>query len=201
MFISIEGLDGSGKTTVVEAIEEEYGDVAVTAEPSEQWTGEQVRECLQSEETAPLTDFYSFLADRVEHIERVVKPVDNSGGLAVSDRYADSTRAYQPVALAQGDRFASQESAREFIDLAMMPLAHEPDVTIYLDVSVDTALERSAQQEKYEKRQFLEDVKSNYDDIIEEDRDRFVVIDAEQSKEEVAQQAVSKIDLPSLDRI
>jgi dTMP kinase len=172
-----------------------------TAEPSELWTGKQVRQCLSDSDTEPLTDFYFFMGDRVEHIEKEVRPTDEKGKLVISDRYADSTRAYQPVALAESDQFDSQTQAKLFIEETMAPWDYEPDLTIYLDISVDTALERCDESEKYEKREFLEKVKQNYDALIDAERERFVVIDGEQSKEKVAQEAVSKLDLPPLDRI
>jgi dTMP kinase len=194
-------LDGSGKTTVIEAIKDEYPNAVTTSEPSELWTGDVVRRCLQDEDIDPLTDFYFFMGDRVEHIEETVRPADEAGKLVVSDRYADSTRAYQPVALGKSEHFDSQTTAKLFIEETMAPWDYEPDITIYLDISVDTALERCDEEEKYEKREFLEKVKENYTALVESERERFVVIDGEQSKDEVARQAVSKLDLPPLDRI
>jgi dTMP kinase len=201
MFISIEGIDGSGKTTVIDAITAEYQDAVLTSEPSELWTGRAVRRCLKNDELDPLVDFYFFMGDRVNHIEETVRPIDEQGKLVVSDRYADSTRAYQPVALGESRHFPNQASAKLFIQNVMRPWNYEPDVTIYLDVSVDTALERCDELEKYEKRDFLEKVKYNYDELIEAERDRFIVIDGEQSKQAVAREAVGKLDLPALDRI
>lgn len=201
MFVTIEGLDGSGKSTVIDAITERYPNAVTTAEPSELWTGKQVRHCLQDEEMDPLTDFYFFMGDRVEHIEKEVRPADEQGKLVISDRYADSTRAYQPVGLGQSEHFDSQTAAKLFIEETMAPWDYEPDMTIYIDISVDTAIERAAGDEKYEKRDFLTEVKKNYDALVEAERDRFVVIDGEQSKKEVARQAVGKLDLPPLDRI
>jgi len=201
MFVTIEGLDGSGKSTVVEAITEQYPNTVTTAEPSELWTGKQVRRCLSDETIDPLTDFYFFMGDRVQHIVEEVKRADEAGKLVVSDRYADSTRAYQPVGLGQSRHFDSQTTAKLFIERTMAPWDYEPDLTIYLDISVDTALERCDGEEKYEKREFLEKVKQNYDALVEAESERFIVIDGEQSKEEVARQAVGKLDLPPLDRI
>lgn len=201
VFISVEGLDGSGKTTVIEAIKKKYSDPVITAEPSELWTGKQVRRCLSDESIDPLTDFYFFMGDRIHHIENVVRPEDEAGRLVVSDRYADSTRAYQPVALGESEYFSSQADAKLFIDRAMAPWNYEPDLTIYIDISADTAMDRCDQDEKYEKRQFLQKVKANYDELIQQEPGRFAVIDGDQSKEAVARSAVSKIDLPPLDRI
>lgn len=200
-FITVEGLDGAGGTTLVEGIKEEYPNAVTTAEPSTLWTGKQVRRCLSDETVDPLTDFYFFMGDRVQHIEETVRPADEAGKLVISDRYADSTRAYQPVGLGQSRHFDSQTTAKLFIEETMAAWDYEPDLTIYLDISVDTAIERSDGDEKYEKREFLEEVKKNYDALVDSESERFAVIDGEQSKEEVARQAVSKLDLPPLDRI
>lgn len=189
----LEGLDGSGKSTVIDAIENEYEDVVVTQEPSDLWTGKQVRRCLSDESMDPLTDFYFFMGDRVHHIENRVRPSVEQGKLVVSDRYADSTRAYQPVALSQSDHFADQGDAKLFIDQVMGPWNYKPNLVLYIDISVDTAMERVDADEKYEKRRFLEQVKSNYESLID-GRDNFVVIDGEQSKEDVRNEALRELE-------
>jgi thymidylate kinase len=193
MLISLEGLDGSGKTTIIEAIEGEFDDVVTTAEPSELWTGKQLRKCLSDETVDPLTDFYFFMGDRVNHIEDVIRPADENGKIVVSDRYSDSTRAYQPVALGESRHFDSQTAAKLFIEQTMASWRYKPDVTIYIDISVETALERCEQEEKYEKQEFLTKVKQNYDALVNTERERFIVIDGEQSKENVATEAIRKL--------
>lgn len=200
MFISIEGLDGSGKSTIVEAIERRYPNAVTTSEPSELWTGKQVRRCLTDESTDPLMDFYFFMGDRVNHIENAVRPASEEGKLVVSDRYADSTRAYQPVALTNSDHFYDQSDAKLFIEQVMGPWNYEPDLTLYVDISVDTAIERSSGEEKYERRETLEQVKENYEELVNR-HDRIVRINGEQSKDAVASAALKHIDLPKLDRI
>lgn len=192
MFVTVEGLDGAGGTTVVENIREDFPHARTTSEPSELWTGETLRKCLQSD-TEPLVDFYYFMADRVNHIENTIKPNDGENTLVVSDRYADSTRAYQPVALTETDHFDSQTQAKLFIEDTMSMWRYEPDLTVYLDISVDTAIERSDGSEKYEKRQFLEQVKENYDALVANEPERFAVIDGEQSKEDVREDVLDVI--------
>ena len=199
--ITVEGLDGAGTTTLVSRLEERMSNVVTTAEPSELWTGKQVRRCLKDESIHPLTDFYFFMGDRVHHIEEEVKPAIAEGKTVISDRYADSTRAYQPVGLVECDHFYEQSDAKLFIEQAMAPWNFKPDVTIYVDISIDTAMERMDGDEKYEKRQFLEQVKENYDELVENEAERFIVIDGEQSKDEVVDEAISALDLPPLDRI
>ena len=201
MFVTVEGLDGSGTTTLVESITEEYPGAVTTSEPSDLEYGQLVRRNLSDDESDPLVDFYLFMADRRDHIQQRVKPADESGKLVVSDRYADSTRAYQPVALVGEDKpFDSTWQAKIFIEETFAHWNYEPDVTLYIDISVDTALERADCDEKYEKRQFLEQVKDNYD-ALADSYERIIRIDGEQSKEEVRWSALAKLDVVAPDRL
>jgi dTMP kinase len=201
MFVTIEGLDGSGKSTVLDAITDKYPGAVTTSEPSDLEYGQLIRRNLSDEESDGLVDFYLFMADRRDHIEQRVRPADEAGKLVVSDRYADSTRAYQPVALSgEGKPFDSPWEAKLFIEQTFSYWNYEPDLTLYIDISVDTALERADQEEKYEKREFLEQVKENYD-ALADTTDRIVRIDGEQSKEDVRWAAVSKLDVVAPDRL
>lgn len=189
-FVTIEGLDGAGKTTVADAIEEEFSDVTRTQEPSDLWTGKQVRRAISNDtdDVHPLTTFYLFMADRVYHIDQRIKPAVESGELVVSDRYADSTLAYQPVAVEE-----YVPNPHGYMRKTMAPWNYEPDVTIFIDIPVHVAIERSAGDEEYEKAEFLSRVKQNYEFIQDEFSDRYVIIDGTQSKEEVREQAVEAI--------
>lgn len=202
-FITVEGLDGAGGTTLVEAIEKEYPSAVTTSEPSDLEYGQLVRHNLSDQDTHELIDFYLFMADRVHHINERVKPADQSGKLVVSDRYADSTRAYQPVALTEANIFESQWEAKDFIEHTMVPWNYEPDLTLYIDISVDTAMRRAEGSEKYEHREFLENVKDNYDAIANSDAfgDRIVRVDGEQSREDVRKSALGKLDVVAPDRL
>jgi len=201
MFLTVEGLDGSGKTTVIDAVTERYPNTVTTSEPPELWTGKTLRRCLKDESIEPLTDFFFFMGDRVEHIEKEIRPAVNENKMVISDRYADSTRAYQPVALEKSNHFETQTDAKLFIESTMASWEFKPDLTVYIDVSVDTALERCGEEDKYETKEYLTAVKRNYDKMVQAERERFVIVDGEKPKESVARLAVSKLDLPSLDRI
>ena len=74
MFVTIEGLDGSGKSTVLDAITEQYPTAVTTSEPSDRQYGKLVRENLSDEDSHGLIDFYLFMADRIDHIEFAVCP-------------------------------------------------------------------------------------------------------------------------------
>lgn len=201
MFVTLEGLDGSGKSSVLESIEKEYSSTVTTREPSEGKYGQMVRERLSDNGSDKFTDFYLFMCDRIDHINEVIKPADKNGKLVVSDRYADSTRAYQPVALTGEDSpFDSMWQAKTFIERNMVHWNYEPDLTLYIDISVDTAIERAAGDEKYENREFLQEVKKNYDALCDANN-HIVRIDGEQSKEAVAKSALGKIDVAAPDRL
>lgn len=201
MFITLEGLDGSGKSTVIDALKEKYPGCVLTREPSEHEYGQLVRRNLSDESSDPLVDFFLFMADRRDHIEKDIRPNDENG-LVISDRYADSTRAYQPVALSEGEDapFDTSWEAKVFIEEAMRRWNYEPDLTLYIKISVDTAIDRCAGDEKYEDRDFLERVKENYDALAAA-HPRIITIDGEQSRDAVAKQALGKIDVPAPDKI
>jgi len=183
-FITAEGLDGAGKTLVVKAIKRKF-DAETTCEPSEFWTGKQVRKALRND-TPAFTDFFLFMADRHYHIEEYIKPHLENGNIVVSDRFTDSTFAYQPVQLQD-----ELDDPVDWMAKVMAPWNIRPDLTIYLDISVDTALERADGEEKYEKREMLEQVKQNYSYIHDlRDEDEYAVVDGEQSKKEVREEVL-----------
>lgn len=190
LFVTVEGIDGAGKTTVVDAIDEEYKRVVRTQEPSELWTGKQVRRAINNEtdEVHPFATFFLFMADRVHHIQKEIEPSIEDDMIVVSDRYSDSTLAYQPVALQD-----HLQHPRQYMEQVMHPWNLEPDLTLYIDVDIDTAINRMDGTEEYEKREFLQQVKSNYEDLVNYFSHRYVVIDGEQSKEEVRREALEVI--------
>lgn len=194
--IAVEGIDGAGKSTVVEAIEE-WGaeadvEVVTTREPTDLWTGEQVYRALGDDDTPPLADFHLFVADRVKHVEQRIAPALARGAIVVTDRYADSTRAYQTHRIAEQMRL-SYEEAREWMEAVFYPWNIVPDCTIYIDISVDTAVERCEMGDKYEERENLERVKEAYDEMYA-DRDASVrIIDGEREESTVAKKAVNAV--------
>jgi|APHM01.1.fsa_nt_gi thymidylate kinase len=201
MFVTIEGLDGSGKSTVMNAITDRYPNAVTSTEPSDLKYGQMVRERLSDTESDSIIDFFLFMCDRRNHIESRIKPAVDEWRLVVSDTYADSTRAYQPVSLVGEDEpFTSSWEVKHYIELLMEPWNYEPDLTLYIDISVDTAIERSDGDEKYEDREFLTQVRRNYEALCHE-KDRIVRVDGEQSKEDVATSALGKIDVAEPSRI
>jgi dTMP kinase len=193
LFISVEGLDGAGTTTASNAIVEHFDDTVLTREPTSEWTGKQVRRCISSESnTSPLTDFYFFMGDRVHHIENTIKPAVKDGKLVVSDRYSDSTLAYQTITLE--DAGMKRGRIMPYIETVMQPFFYEPDLTLWLDVDVHTAFERTSGGEKYEEScDFQERVKYNYEQLYNEE-ERIVQIDANQRLSGVVTDCIQEIE-------
>lgn len=191
-FITVEGVDGSGTTTVVAALEEYFDDVVRTFEPSPFWTGRAVRKCLEEDSrTPPLTDFFMFIADRAYHIENTINPALEDGYLVISDRYSDSTFAYQKELLTN----SGMTSATKYMDFVHSELSLLPDVTLLIDVDVEESFTRVEGHEKYEKElDFQKEVAENYREIAEKNSDRIVVIDGNQSKQEMIDDAIEEIE-------
>ena len=142
MFISIEGLDGSGKTTQAQRLYDwlrlRGHDVLLTREPGGTPIGEQIRALLHDlDNTAmqPATELLLYNASRAQLVAEELRPQLESGGIALCDRYADSTLAYQGYGHGQ-----DLELLRGVIDAATGGL--QPDATIFLDIPPQTALER-----------------------------------------------------------
>lgn len=182
--VTIEGIDGSGTTTVTDALGERF-DCVTTTEPSDHWTGAQVRRAISDEsDTVAPTDFFLFMADRAHHVAHTIEPVLDDGDLVISDRYADSTRAYQQIALRQWG--IPEANVRPYIEQVMGPFEREPDLTILLDVPVAEASDRAdGDDEKFEQEElFQAQAQLNYHELWNE-RDRIVKVDASQSEERV----------------
>lgn len=193
LFVTIEGIDGAGKSTVVDAIKKNYKSVSFTKEPSGLWTGDCVYRSIESDDTNPFTDFYLFMADRAYHIDTLIEPALEKDMMVVSDRFADSTRAYQFHALNE-ELPGDEEYTEEYIDELMTHWNIEPDLTIYLDISIETSIERCGGEDKYEQEEFLRNVKSRYEYLREKYDYRYVTVDGEQSKEAVKEEVVEIIE-------
>lgn len=192
LFCSIEGIDGAGKTTAVDAIRGNFKRVVSTKEPSGLWTGDAVYKSIQDSETNPFTDFYLFMADRAHHIDKLIRPNLERDMIVVSDRFADSTRAYQFHAL-NNQLPGDEEYTEKYIDNLMKHWNIEPDLTILIDISVDTSIERSGGEDKYEEREFLRNVKSRYDYLENKYSDRYVRVNGERNKDQVEREVTEII--------
>lgn len=185
-FITLEGLDASGKSSIVSALGEQYN-TTTTSEPSDEWTGKALREALQDEDTPPLSDFFMFLGDRAMHLENTVIPALEAGEMVICDRYIDSTTAYQ------GDMLKDVfESPEMFIEWVQGRWVVEPDLTLYIDIDVETSVRRAEGVEKFEGTNTLESVKKTYDERVRP-LSRVVTIDGEQDFNKVLDDCIRAI--------
>ncbi|SFK74020.1 dTMP kinase [Halogranum rubrum] len=181
MLVTLEGLDGSGKSTVWEALHDTYPDAVFTHEPTESWYGDAVNRAIEDDDADPLATLFLFTADHADHLSSVVRPALDDGELVISDRYSDSRFAYQAASLTDSDL----RRPLEYIRGIHTAFSRSPDATIYLDIDPETAAARSGATNKFEQAGYLAQVRSNYERLIEAEPERFVRIDATQSPEEV----------------
>ncbi|ELY42789.1 dTMP kinase [Natronorubrum tibetense] len=179
MLVTLEGLDGSGKTTVWEALQDSYPDATFTREPTnDSWYGDAVYRSIDDDEADSLAELFLYTADHADHLSRVIEPALERGDLVVSDRYSDSRYAYQGATLESYDRL--EVDPLEYVVDIHEPFTIDPDLTIYLDLDPETAAERAGATNKFEHADYLESVRANYERVLERDPDRFVRVDAMQ---------------------
>lgn len=173
MLVTLEGLDGCGKTTAWRTLADRFPDATFTREPTNSWYGEAVRRAVDDPEADPLAELFLYCADHAAHLAETVRPALADGRLVVSDRYLDSRLAYQGATLAP-----VLDDPMGYVRGLHEPFTVVPDLTCYLEVDVDEAVARSERATKFEDAAFLEQVRHNYDRLVERDPERFAVIDA-----------------------
>lgn len=191
--ITIEGIDGSGKSTLVRDLGKHYKDerYVFTVEPTHSWIGMDVRRAIESE-VDPLAELFLFMADHAQHIESVIRPGIADDKIVISDRYSDSRCAYQGVTLE-----SVRAGAFDWVEGLHEGWTVVPDLTILLDVDVDVALSRCGNRDamtKFEKRDFLQGVAENYRALAKRHPERFAVVDASMPFDEVMKTVVGLID-------
>ncbi|MFO7793244.1 MAG: dTMP kinase [Candidatus Saliniplasma sp.] len=184
MFIVLEGIDGSGKSSVVRSLKKFHPNYYFTQEPSDSEAGKLAKKAANRQHS-PYLDLFLYLADRVEHTDNI-KEILNNHKTVICDRYWGSTSAYQS---------ASDEISLEYTESIQMPFILEPDLTILFDIDPETALERISNRDiksKYEKMEFLKKVRENYLKLA--NKHNWPIIDAGQSPNEVLSQVKELID-------
>ena len=184
MLITLEGIDGSGKTTVREALADSHPEAVFTREPTDSWYGEAVNRSINDDAADPMAELFLYTADHADHLSRVIRPALNEGKTVISDRYSDSRYAYQGATLSG---IVKQPMA--YIKGVHEPFTRKPDATLYFDVPPKTGAERAGSTNKFEAADYLERVQQNYERLIDAEPNRFVRIDATQSPEEVIDSA------------
>jgi len=178
--ITLEGLDGSGKSTVIEGLQRRHPDWCFTCEPTTSWYGDAVRRSVESDAADPIAELFLFIADHAEHLRTTIRPGLQGGEVIISDRYVDSRIAYQAVTLAD-----TIEAPAAFIAAVHEPFTILPDLTIFLEIDAETAARRSGATNKFEQVAHLQHVGRQYERLIQEAPDRFVRIDATSPPAEV----------------
>ncbi len=193
MLVTLEGIDGGGKTTVLEALRKtlpEEGTV-FTREPTDSWYGDAVNRSIGDDDADCLAELFLYTADHADHLSRVVRPALDSDLLVVSDRYSDSRFAYQGATLS-----GTIDDPMEYVRSIHEPFTRPPDATLYFDLPPELGAERAGATNKFETAAYLERVQANYERLIDAEPDRFHRLDATRSREGVvksARQIVSRL--------
>lgn len=200
VFISFEGGDGSGKSTQIRRLAERLEglgrEVVLTREPGGSQGAETIRTLLvegDKDRWSPMTEALLMNAARCDHLEKVIRPALARGAVVISDRFADSTMAYQGLAGALG------REAAEILERLVVGDT-SPDLTIILDVPVEEGLRRAGAREGAETRfeskgaTFQRTVRQAFLDIADSTPERCVVISADRDIEATADAILAAVD-------
>ncbi len=191
LFISFEGIDGSGKSTqarrLADWLLDQGRDPVLTREPGGAPGAEEIRRLLvegEPERWSPETEILLFTAARRDHLERTIRPALEAGRDVVTDRFADSTRVYQG---------ATRGDLRGLVDqIHDSAIDVEPDLTLILDMDPAIALQRGLARQSGEDRfeefglPFQQKLRSGFLDLASDQPDRCVVIDANTDADAIA---------------
>ncbi len=204
MFITLEGPEGSGKTShiphLVQFLREQGCTVFPTREPGGTSIGEQIREVihdLKNAEMHPRTETLLYQAARAQIVEEVIKPRLKMGEIVLSDRYFDSTIAYQGYGHGQ-----PLEQVRQLVRYATGGLT--PDLTILLDLDVEIGLQRKSKQQEWNRLDaytidFHKRVRNGYLELVKQEPGRWRVVDSSQ-KWDVVQAELRKVIVGALEK-
>lgn len=197
-FLTMEGVDGSGKSTQVALLEKKlikWGfDVVKTREPGGTSIGEKIRNLVLDIKNVGMTaacEALLYAAARAQHVEEVIKPNLKKGKLVLCDRFVDSSISYQG-----GGR---ELGVKEVAEINRMAVAGRmPDATVYLVIDHEISLERRKQATaldriEIEKMAFHARVQKAYEDIIEKDPSRFVLVNGTNNPQQVGEEAFEKV--------
>jgi len=191
VFISLEGIDGSGKSTQARLLAEALGpDTLLIREPGGTEAAERIRELLAdaSLELDPFAELLLFSAARADLVSRVIRPALEAGQSVVADRFADSSVAYQG-----GARELGTSHVLSLTDTVIDGLW--PDVTVLLRVDPETGLGRAEGEDRFESEglDLQRAVAEAYEEIAQIASDRVVVIDGAGSVEEVHERVLEAV--------
>lgn len=196
MFITFEGIEGSGKSSLIAQLKKYFKSSKLEAffskEPGGTDLGKEIRKILLNPKYSfdPTSELLLLLADRAEHVQKIIRPNLQKNKLIFCDRYLDSTLAYQG-----SGRNLDKKIIKEMFKALDFPI---PDLTILLDVPVQIGLSRARKRNKldrFEKEDlnFHENVRRSYLDLAKNDSARIVLFDSSISEEELFKKAVNLI--------
>ena len=196
MFISIEGIEGCGKSTLVNGLSEhlqnkKIGHV-ITKEPGSTSIGKILRKILldKKQQISPLTELLLMFSDRLDHLDKVIKPSLKEGKIVITDRYIDSTYAYQG---------AGRGISKDIIDnLVTQTEILLPDKTILLDLDPVIGLKRASSRNELdrfesENLEFHKRLRKSFLKAAETHPERFLIINAEDEPKEILQSVINKL--------
>jgi dTMP kinase len=192
LFIAIEGVDGAGSSTqtklLVSSLAKLGHSAVATKEPNPDGRVEGlIRSLLNSSSENPALDALLFAADRIDHVERCIKPWLASNKIVVSDRYLESSLAYQ-----------TSQGLPEHWVISINRFAVKPDLTIILDIDPSISLERKPpKRERFENKDFLSKVRMVF--LKRAVRRGYMIADASKPVDEVHRQVLSTV-IPLLDK-
>lgn len=198
-FITVEGIEGAGKTTCLNLIEQRVRQrghpLLVTREPGGTALGEDLRTLLlgyRHEGMADDTELLLMFAARAEHLQARIVPALSTGSWVLCDRFTDATYAYQGYG--RGIHLGRIAILEQWVQGE-----RRPDLTLLMDLPVEIGLERAGKRStpdrfESEASAFFERVRNGYLSLADAQPDRFRVIDAAQSLQQVSDQVVSVVD-------
>ncbi len=205
MLITLEGIEGSGKTTQIDYIatylQKSGLDYIITKEPGGTVLGAKIRSILLDPGNMnihPMTELLLYAADRVQHIKELITPMIESGKIVICDRFHDSTTVYQGFT-----RGIDISLIQRLNSLVLEGLA--PDITFILDLDPEIGLKRAWRQIldgsrseaetrfENEKLQFHESVRNGYLELARQEPGRFVVVDASEDAAKVKEKIIEKL--------
>lgn len=194
-FITLEGMDGAGKSThissIISLLKQRGVEVVSTREPGGTELGERLRELLLHEAMHPETETLLMFAARREHIAQVIAPALARGAYVLSDRFTDATYAYQCGA--KGVNALKIEQMEQWVQDGL-----QPDMTLLFDVPVEVSMQRlsaAREPDKFERESadFFTHIRNAYLERARQNPERFKVIDSNRPLDEVAQSVMHAI--------
>lgn len=189
VFVTLEGPEGAGKSTVIQSLAGKLAErglpYLVTREPGDGPVGSRIRQILlEGDALTPLAEVFLFLADRAQHVETVIRPALREGKIVLCDRYGDSFLVYQGYG-----RQLDIEALRSWNEDATGHL--KPDLTMLLDLDPEIGLKRHTKGDRLdlEPLPFHQRVRAGFLAESGRERDRWTIIDASKSREEVVEKS------------